>query len=378
MATIECRKIGKTLSDPPYESPEDLLRRAFGWSRPQVAVPRFRIADVDLTIPHGKVMVILGPSGCGKSTLLRMVGGLVHPDSGAVLYDGADMSEVAPEDRNIGMVFQDYALYPHLSSEENVLSFFRFKRRAPELDAQVQAKLRKTSELLGVDMRALVGKLPRECSGGERQRIALGRCITRDPALFLLDEPFSNLDQQLRERYRVHLKLLLQQYAVTTLYVTHDQREALLLADLVALMNGGRIEQVGAPLEIYRQPRTLFAAEFLHVFDSDTGAINLLDGEQVDPAYRGFTVGVRPEDLALGAGGTVLQGRVRDVRYDPLRAGSIATAQVGERSVEVRLPHGVVVRPDQEVALAIRRLHLFDPTSGLRVRTVEGPSLAGG
>ncbi len=365
MATIECRKLSKVLLSGAADA-----RRATpgGFPESSPGPAAFRITDLDLVVPNGKVMVILGPSGCGKSTLLRLVSGLVHPDSGSVLYDGVDAREVPPGKRRIGMVFQNYALYPHLSSRQNILSFFFFRKRTPELDADAERKLRRTSELLGVDMPYLLDRSPRSLSGGERQRVALGRCITRDPALFLLDEPFSNLDQKLREKYRVHLKTLLRQFGITTLYVTHDQQEALLLADLVAIMNAGRIEQTGTPDEVYREPRTLFVADFLGL-DPEMVAINLLDGAAVDPAWRGLTAGVRPEDLEAGGPGAGIRGRIVEVRHSPLKRMSVVTAMVGDRRVQLRVSLDETLTAEREIFLAVRRFHLFDP-SGRRVRTV--------
>ena len=215
----------------------------------------FSIQDLTLRIPNGKTLVILGPSGCGKTTLLRIIAGLIPPDSGEVRYDDVDVKDVRPGDRRIGMVFQQYALYPHMTARSNVLSYFMFRKKTPELDAMAKAKYQRTSELMGVELAYLLDRKPRTLSGGEKQRVALGRCITRDPALFLLDEPFSNLDQALREKYRVNLKILLKQFNITTVYVTHDHHEALILADLLAIMNRGRIEQVGTYQDIYEQPQ---------------------------------------------------------------------------------------------------------------------------
>ena len=198
-------------------------------------------------------------------------------------YDDVDMSDVPPGDRRIGMVFQNYALYPHLTSRTNVLSYFLFRKKTPELDALAREKYRRTSELMGVELAYLLDRRPTTLSGGEKQRVALGRCITRDPAVFLLDEPFSNLDQALREHYRVNLKILLKQFNITTVYVTHDHVEALILADRLAVMDRGRIEQVGTYQEIYEQPRNVFVAGFLnrHV---GTPPISLIDARYLAPS----------------------------------------------------------------------------------------------
>src|SRR5581483_6829749 len=163
--------------------------------------PEFEIRDLNLSVFDGETLVVLGPSGCGKTTLLN---------------DGVDMTRVMPGARRVGMVFQNYALYPHMTSRTNVLSYFLFRKKTPEMDALAREKYRRTSELMGVELEALLDRWPGTLSGGEKQRVALGRCITRDPAVFLLDEPFSNLDQALRERYRVNLKVLLRQFGITT------------------------------------------------------------------------------------------------------------------------------------------------------------------
>ena len=186
------------------------------------ARPSFRIDDLSLSIFDGETLVILGPSGCGKTTLLKIIAGLIPPDSGEVRYDGVDVDDVPPGDRRIGMVFQNYALYPHMTSRTNVLSYFLFRKKTPEMDAMAREKYRRTSELMGVELEYLLDRRPTTLSGGEKQRVALGRCITRDPGVFLLDEPFSNLDQALREKYRVNLKTLLRQFNISTVYVTHD------------------------------------------------------------------------------------------------------------------------------------------------------------
>src|SRR5581483_11737672 len=204
----------------------------------------FSIKDLTLRVPDGKTLVILGPSGCGKTTLLKMIAGLILPDAGEIRYDGVDVQETPPGARRIGMVFQNYALYPHLNARRNVMSYFMSKKKTPDLDAVAHEKYERTAALMGVELSHLLDLMPRTLSGGERQRVAVGRCITRDPALGLLDEPFSNLDQALREKYRASLKTLLREFSVTSVYVTHDHYEAMILADLLAIMHAGRIEQV--------------------------------------------------------------------------------------------------------------------------------------
>src|SRR5436190_7974802 len=281
MARIDLVSVGKTLRDAGAQA-------------------SFAIEDLTLRIPDGKTMVVLGPSGCGKTTLLKIIAGLIQPDSGDVRYDGVDVKHVRPGDRRICMVFHNYALYPHLISRTNVLSYFLFRKKTPEMTAMAQAKYQRTSELMGVELAYLLDRKPTTLSGGEKQRVALGRCITRDPALFLLDEPFSNLDQALREKYRVNLKILLKQFNITTVYVTHDHYEAMILADLLAIMDRGRIEQVGTYEEIYDRPRNAFVAGFLnrHV---GTPPISFLDARAFAQCRRlgPLRIGVRPEDVQV-------------------------------------------------------------------------------
>src|SRR5262249_10059126 len=211
-----------------------------------------------------------------------------------------NMNDVSPGERRLGMVFQNYALYPHLDSRSNVLSYFHFRKKTPELSAMAAAKYQRTSELMGVELEYLLDRKPTKLSGGEKQRVALGRCITRDPALFLLDEPFSNLDQALREKYRVNLKLLLRQFGITTVYVTHDHHEALILADLLVIMDRGRVEQVGTYEEIYDEPENVFVAGFLN---RHIGAppISFLDAEHLASRHVSTEtqIGVRPEDVEV-------------------------------------------------------------------------------
>ena len=331
----------------------------------------FALENLNLTIPDGKVMVILGPSGCGKSTLLRIIAGLMSPDSGDVYYDGKNVRNIPPGDRNIGMVFQNYALYPHFVSRKNVLSYFLFKKKTPELDQLAQEKYQKTSELLGVDIEYLMDKSPATLSGGEKQRVALGRCITREPALFLLDEPFSNLDQKLREKYRLQLKKLLRHFHITTVYVTHDQQEALLLADVLTIMNIGGIEQVGTPEEIYQSPSSLFVADFLNP-DIDTPAINILDSKAIPGYSDGMLVGVRSEDLALCDDADqpmTVSGTIIDVRYLPIKRTTIICVAVRDAEVYVRLPFNDTLSKNEIVRLCVNRCHFFDKENGQRIRS---------
>jgi ABC-type sugar transport system ATPase subunit len=369
MARIELRQVCKTLAEGRSGDKGVGLRdSAFGGFRGREK--GFSIEGLDLEIPDGQVMAVLGPSGCGKSTLLRLIAGLLPADGGCILYDGKDMYEVPPSERKIGMVFQNYALYPNVDSRANVLSYFLFRRRTPELDREAQEKYRRTAELLGVELEKLMDRMPRSLSGGEQQRVAVARCITRDPRLFLLDEPFSNLDQKLRERYRSQLRVLLKEFSITTVYVTHDQVEALILADLIALMNEGRIEQVGSAKEIYEEPRSLFAADFIN-FEPETPSINLLDGGAVSSEFAGSTIGVRPEHIVLGEapGRPSIEGRLVDVRSVPLRNISVLCVRAAGCEVYVRVQGEEGLRPGDSLRLSLARFHLFDKIGGLRIKS---------
>jgi len=330
----------------------------------------FSIENMNLDIPDGKTMVILGPTGCGKTTLLRIIAGLIPVDSGEIRYDQVNMENTPPGERRIGMVFQNYALYPHFTSKSNILSYFLFKKKTPELDRIAREKYRRTSELMGVDMAYLLDKKPTHLSGGEKQRVALGRCITRDPALFLLDEPFSNLDQKLREKYRVNLKMLLEHFNITAVYVTHDQQEALILADLIAIMNVGRIEQVGTYENIYENPKSIFVAEFLNL-DIDTPAINLICGEHVAQELKEMIIGVRPEDVEVfeEKKGDCIMGTIVDMRNIPLRNATILRTRIDTNEVYVRIPLKKGPSVNRRVWLSFRKYHIFDKNSGQRLRS---------
>jgi ABC-type sugar transport system ATPase subunit len=329
----------------------------------------FSIDDLSLTIFDGETLVILGPSGCGKTTLLKIIAGLLPTGSGEVRYDGVKVNDVPPGDRRIGMVFQNYALYPHMTSRTNILSYFLFRKKTPEMDAMAREKYRRTSELMGVELEHLLDRRPPTLSGGEKQRVAVGRCITRDPGVFLLDEPFSNLDQALRDRYRVNLKTLLRQFNISTVYVTHDHVEALILADRLAIMNQGRIEQVGTYEEIYRRPRNAFVAGFLnrHV---GTPPISFVDARHVPQARNvgDMRVGIRPEDVEVSAaerpGGIV--GTVAETLRLPMMNATMLGIRVDDHEVHAQAAAAAPLRAGDRVWLTFKRYHLFDRESGER------------
>ena len=337
----------------------------------------FSIRHLTLRVHDGETLVVLGPSGCGKTTLLRLIAGLIEPDSGDVRFDDVNVKDVAPGARRIGMVFQNYALYPHLTSRTNVLAYFLFRRKTPELDALARAKYQRTADLMGVELTDLLDRKPPTLSGGEKQRVALGRCITRDASIFLVDEPFANLDQALREKYRVNLKTLLRQFNITTVYVTHDHQEALILAHRLAVMNAGRIEQVGTPEEIYDTPVNLFVAGFLNLHPL-TPPINVIDGRAM-PARLGLgetlaetVIGVRPEDVQISgeAGVDRVAGVVTETLSLPLTKGELVTVRVGDHDVQAPVPGEGVRRIGDRVWLAFRRFHVFEKGSGQRRDTL--------
>ena len=261
MAAIQLIKVTKTFRPEPTTLSRAALRL------PQEQPQESRALDrLDLYVPDGQTIAVVGPSGCGKSTLLRVVAGLTDYE-GVVMYDGRDMRNVPSKERRIGMVFQNYALYPHFYGRGN-LRFFFLVNRAP--DAEAEARIRLTAEIMGFGFKELLKRKPGTLSGGQQQRLAIGRAIVRQPELFLLDEPLSNLDAKLRVQTRLEIKRLLHKFAITTLYVTHDQVEAQALGDTIAVMHAGRIEQVGTYQDIIAHPANLFVAGFLGRLSRDT------------------------------------------------------------------------------------------------------------
>ena len=332
----------------------------------------FEMKNLNLIIPDKKTVVLLGPSGCGKTTLLRIIAGLTRPDSGTVRYDGVDMHGTSPGERNIGIVFQEFALYPPLTAKQNILSYFFFKKQTPELNKVAQEKFEQTSKLLGVEIEYLLDRKPANLSQGEKQRVALGRCITRDPRVILLDEPISNLDQQLRLRYRGELKKLLQRYGVTAVYVTHDQQEAMMMADLIAIMNIGTVEQVATYERIYRNPNNIFVANFLNI-DMDTPAINILDGSMITPSIGDYIVGIRPEALMMTNIENpeyVIEGTITEILEMPIKGVNVLTLRVGDKEVVVRAPNNREFHIGSVVQMVPTEIHLFSRHTERRVRSL--------
>jgi ABC-type sugar transport system ATPase subunit len=286
----------------------------------------FAVRGIDLEIATGEFITLLGPSGCGKTTTLRMIAGLEEPTEGSIRIGERDVTELDPGDRNVAMVFQTYALYPHMTALQNITLNLTTAGMAK---AEAVAKARETAKLLGIEH--LLQRKPAKLSGGERQRVALGRAMVRSPACYLMDEPLSNLDLKLREHMRTELKRLHRLYRVTTIYVTHDQAEALILSDRVAVMNQGRIEQVADPVAIYERPATTFVADFI-----GSPSINFLNGELRDGAAT--LAGRRLDGVAARGNGPVILGiRPEDVILQPPGDGFIGGA------VEFTEPYGGVI-----------------------------------
>ncbi|MBB3713537.1 multiple sugar transport system ATP-binding protein [Limimaricola variabilis] len=273
------------------------------------------IKGIDLTIEDGEFCVFVGPSGCGKSTLLRIISGLEEQTSGGIEIGGRDVSLAEPAERGIAMVFQSYALYPHLTVRENI-GFGLSLARRPK--AEIAAAVKKVAETL--QLTPLLDRKPKALSGGQRQRVAIGRAIVRDPGVFLFDEPLSNLDAALRAQMRIELTELHAKLGATMIYVTHDQVEAMTMADKIVVLNGGRIEQVGTPMELYEHPATPFVAGFI-----GSPTMNLYEGK-VARQMGCDTYGIRPEHLTLSSDEGRWQGRVRHV--ERLGADSIVHLDV--------------------------------------------------
>ncbi len=268
--------------------------------------------NVSLEIKNGETMSILGPSGCGKSTLLRVISGLESIEEGLVYYDEKDVTVMPPKDRGIGMVFQNYALYPNYKSKGNLSFFFWIRKVSKE---EIDERVEETSRIMGMGFDKLLGRIPTTLSGGEQQRVAIGRCIVRYPTIFLMDEPISNLDAKLRARTRGELKRLLMKFAITTVYVTHDQTEAVAMGDRITLMRKGKIVQVGTYDEIYDYPANRFAAEFIgkppmNFFEGEISEGNLfktadfsltlpLEVASKLNGKREIFLGIRPENIRL-------------------------------------------------------------------------------
>jgi multiple sugar transport system ATP-binding protein len=332
------------------------------------------VRGVDLDVQGGECLVLLGPSGCGKTTLLRLLAGLEHPDRGAISLGDRVITDVPPAQRDVAMVFQNYALYPHLTVRGNIA--FPLETRGVAR-ADIAARVDGVAARLGLE--GLLDRRPAQLSGGQQQRVALARAVVRSPAVYLLDEPLSNLDAQLRSRMRAELRRLQQELATTTLYVTHDQGEAMTLGDRVALLRDGRIEQLGAPLDLYRRPATTFVAAFM-----GAPAMNLLDAEASDSsvragglvwsslgpaqgASRDLIAGFRAEAIELSFSDRADWVQGRTILVEPLGNETIVTVDIpGGRRLMARAAGTVAPAQDAPVWLRVpaAAVLLYDRATG--------------
>jgi sn-glycerol 3-phosphate transport system ATP-binding protein len=312
------------------------------------------VDGVSLTVEEGSLLVLLGPSGCGKSTTLRLIAGLEQPDSGTVMIGGADVTHMTPADRKIAMVFQSYALFPHLSVAENIVFGLRVRRVSR---AERDARLKRVADIVGLAQ--LLDRKPSQLSGGQRQRVALGRAIIAEARVCLMDEPLSNLDAKLRHEMRIEIRALQQRLGMTMVYVTHDQTEAMTMADRVVLMRDGHVEQNGPPEQLYSRPATTFAARFI-----GTPPMNLIEsGER--------TIGIRPEHIRI-VSQDGLPARVRSVEH--LGADSIVLCEFEGQAISVRQDGFSKAAAGDEIRLAWAAAdeHQFDQTTGERLAAATG------
>ncbi len=343
---------------------------------------QFVLHGIDVEVAEGEFVVLVGPSGCGKSTLLRMVAGLESVSEGEISIGGRVVNTLEPKDRDIAMVFQNYALYPHMSVQENMSYGLKIRGVAREA---IEARVAAAATIL--ELEPLLLRKPRELSGGQRQRVAMGRAIVREPSVFLFDEPLSNLDAKLRVQMRLEIQRLHARLATTSLYVTHDQIEAMTLAQRVIVMNRGHAEQIGVPTQVYERPATVFVASFI-----GSPAMNLISGMLSENGVSFEVAGGGPVLTVAGApgvGGEVAGGRewilgIRPEHMTPragcaqaslivdscelLGADNLAHGRWGAHDVTVRLTHTNRPRQGETVpaALPIEHLHFFDPASGKR------------
>jgi multiple sugar transport system ATP-binding protein len=337
------------------------------------------VKGIDLEVPSGEFTVLVGPSGCGKSTLLRTIAGLEEASSGKIEIGGKDVTWARPRDRDIAMVFQNYALYPYLNVKDNIAFGLRARKFA---EPEVEKRVKNAAEMLGIAH--LLARFPRELSGGQRQRVAIGRAIVRDAILYLFDEPLSNLDAQLRDDMRVEIKRLHQELGRTMVYVTHDQIEAMTLADRIVLLRDGVVEQQGAPLDLFERPATRFVAGFLgspkmnfipatlsaNGVTLKDGTALALPGRQGLQSGRAVILGLRPQFITM-AGASLAPGHVRvPVTIElvqPTGSRVQATMPLGGASIVAELAAHDVSRPGEktEIDIDMTRAVIIDPTTEL-------------
>ena len=326
------------------------------------------VEELSLRIEEGEFFTFVGPSGCGKSTLLGLIAGLEAPSAGEIRFDGEAVTRLAPRERDVAMVFQSYALYPHMSVAENIGFPLRMRGRPRvEIDAAVRDVAR------ALELEPLLARRPRELSGGQRQRVALGRALVRRPRVFLMDEPLSNLDARLRLETRAELKRLHTQYGITTIYVTHDQEEAMALSDRVALLEHGRIAQCGPPLELYRDPASLYVAGFIgsppiNVLDADALADRLALPPERAPGA--LLAAVRPADVSVSPTSVAGALEAEVMLCEPTGGELWVAGRWRDQRLVGRAQPGASLRPGGTAyfGLPAEGVHFFDRESGQRVR----------
>ena len=337
------------------------------------------LKGISLDIADGEFLVLVGPSGCGKSTLLRMIAGLDSFSAGSLRVGDRDVTELPPKNRDMAMVFQNYALYPHMTVERNLGFSLELKRASKEEKRQ---KVQRAAEIL--DLGPMLKRYPRQLSGGQRQRVAMGRAIVREPQVFQFDEPLSNLDAKLRVVMRAEIKALHQRLGTTIIYVTHDQVEAMTMADRIAVMNNGRVEQLGTPLELYDHPKTMFVASFIGspsmnlvggrltvegsstTFTTATGDTLALHGQAPAEAHnRAIVLGFRPEDLVLAPEG--LEQTIKLI--EPMGAETHVLLETGSERMVLILRERQELRVGETIRVAPRpnRVHYFDQATGMAI-----------
>jgi len=348
------------------------------------------VKDINLTVNHKEFMALLGPSGSGKSTTLYLIAGIYKPSSGKIFFDDRDVTNLPPKDRNIGLVFQNWALYPHMRVYDNIAFPLRIKK-LPE--NEIRKKVLETAKMLRIDK--FLNRYPWQLSGGQQQRVAIARALVKEPDVLLLDEPLSNLDAQLRISVRAELKRLQKRLGITTIYVTHDQAEALAMADRIAVINNGMIIQIGTPEQVYSKPATIFVGGFLgnppmnfveaEIAEDKQGLYMLLSGQKlVVPKHyeplirkaglRKVVVGFRPEDTAVipecRETGECVKGRVYTV--EPMGREYIVVIDLGGVLVKAIVPRSLVLIEDQEVCVcpSLEKIVLFDPKTEKSLETL--------
>jgi ABC-type sugar transport system ATPase subunit len=305
------------------------------------------LENIQMTIEHGEIISIVGPSGCGKSTLLKIIAGLEFADKGQVLFNDYDVTRIEPQHRGVGMVFQDYALYPTMKGKGNLAYYFEVHQRTEQ---EMEQRTREIAEIMGVGFDLLIGQRTDTLSGGEQQRVAIGRCIVRDPYVFLMDEPISNLDAKLRERTRMEIKKMLRKFKVTTVYVTHDQQEAIFMGDRIAVMRKGKLEQFGTFDDLYYTPANLFVATFIGTPPMSViptrivgSALQIEDAVLLPPpeiaaaltGCESVRLGMRAEGWETGSGALMT---VRYIERIPTEQAAFAHGTLNNTSVTVILP----------------------------------------